>query len=101
MGVDLALLVLLPHLDDDVDGVESGVLGEGAGDGLQSGGEGLDGDLLPSADGLGVVAELHGDLHGGGSSSGDHHSVLDGDFDDGPGVDQGPLDLVCDVVGSS
>ena len=50
-GVDLALLVLLPHLDDDVDRVETGVLGEGAGDGLHGGGEGLDGDLLPSTDG--------------------------------------------------
>ena len=93
--------MLLPHLDEDVDGVQTCVLGEGPGDALHGGRVGLDGDLLPSADGCGVVAELHGDLHGGGTSAGDHHAVLDGDPDDGPGVHEGPLDLVRDVLGAS
>ena len=84
------------EFDDDVDGVETCVLGEGPGDALHSLGELLDGELFPSADGCSELAEPESELDLGCSCSCDDLSVLEGDSDGADGIVDGPLDLFDD-----
>jgi hypothetical protein len=70
--------VLLPEVDKRLDGVEAGVLREGARDDVQRLGERFDRELLAAADGAGELAELHREFRLARAAAGQHAAVLEG-----------------------
>src|SRR5947208_3489861 len=96
-GVLVPLLVLLAEFDEDVDRVESRVLRKGPGNHFHGVREGLDRDLLASADGRREVAQSQGDLRRAAPAARDDLAVLDRDRHDAGRVLEGPLDLIDDV----
>lgn len=63
MASFLVFSVFLAQLVHHVNGVQSGILGNSAGDHFQGSGEGVDDQLLLARDGAGVVTQVAGEFH--------------------------------------
>jgi len=100
-GVGLTALVRRAEVDEQVDGVEPGVLGEHARDQFERVGERLDGELLAAGDGVGVVAEPAGQLDLDGAAAGERPPVGDGRRDNVDRVVDAAFELVDDVFGGA
>ncbi len=98
-GRDVAVVVGRTQVDQRVDGVQPRVSGEDARDELERVGEGFDGQLLATGDGVGVVAEATGEFDFDRTAAREDAAVGDGLCDDVERVVDAALEFVDDVVG--
>ena len=98
-GAGLAALVGRAEVDERIDRVEAGVLGEHARDEFEAVSKRLDGELLAAGDGVRVAAQPVGDRDFDCAAAGEDAAVGDGLGRDVERVRDAAFELVDDVVG--
>ena len=81
--------------------VQPGILGQGLGYDLHGVGEGLNGQLLATAHGCGILPQTQGQLYLGGTAAWNQQLVLDDNAYNPQGVFHGPVQLIDHVLGSA
>jgi hypothetical protein len=101
MASFLVFSVFLAQLVHHINGVQSGILGDGTGDHFQSSGEGVDNQLLLARDGAGVVTQVAGEFHFYGSTTSHNRWEFHGTTHHHNRVVQGTFSLLDELFGTS